>query len=113
MKETEIKKLVRDNIPEIIEKENIHCTVTILAEENYLAELAKKLQEEVQEFICEFDKQNDEEAIKELADVEEVIFAIIEALGVDKSSFERLREAKRTKNGGFDRRLFLDKISQD
>ena len=40
-------KLVRDNIPEIIEKDHKECNIRILEKEEYFVELNKKLDEEI------------------------------------------------------------------
>lgn len=64
-------KLVRDKIPEIIENNNEICKIRILSNEEYLAELNKKIQEEMKEYLESGD-------IEELADLEEVLRAILD-----------------------------------
>lgn len=44
-------KLVRDNIPSIIENDGCKCVIKILNEKEYKVELYKKLQEETNEVI--------------------------------------------------------------
>ncbi|WP_353736241.1 nucleoside triphosphate pyrophosphohydrolase [Ruminococcus sp.] len=67
-------KLVRDKIPEIIEKAGKTPVTHILSEEEYITELDRKLNEECSEYQA--DKN-----IEELADMLEVMYAIAEARG--------------------------------
>ena len=68
-------KLVRDKIPEIILKDNELPTTRILDDEEYIKELNRKLQEEVNEYL-------EAENIEEMVDILEVIRAILEHKGV-------------------------------
>lgn len=92
-------KLVRDNIPKIIQKNGNRPIIKILSEEDYLIELDKKLDEEVAEY--EKDK-----SIEEMADILEVLFAICEARGNSVEELLRIKEAKRRERGGFEKRIF-------
>ena len=66
-------KLVRDKIPEIIkENDNKDCKIRVLNNEEYLEELNKKLQEEVKEYL-------ESGEVEEVADIEEVLRAILKA----------------------------------
>ena len=62
-------KLVRDRIPEIIEKDGKRCEVEIVDDGKALEYLYKKLQEEVDELL-------EDRNLEEIADVVEVLFAI-------------------------------------
>jgi Uncharacterized conserved protein len=97
---TKYNKLIRDRIPEIIEKSGKSCIVETLNDEAFFDKLIEKLKEEMSEFIAEAENQDDENAIKELADLEEVILALVKAIGVSRESFERIREAKKLKTEG-------------
>ena len=98
-------KLVRDKIPEIIEKSGkiAHCRV--LENEEYLAELDRKLNEECAEFQAD-------KSIEEMADVLEVLYAIAEARGYSVEELERVRVAKAEKRGGFKDRIFLESVDE-
>ena len=50
MKEFIYEKLVRDKIPEIIEKSGKQCKTEILSDEKYLEMIDKKLDEELAEY---------------------------------------------------------------
>lgn len=98
-------KLVRDKIPEIIkENDNKDCKIRVLNNEEYLEELNKKLQEEVKEYL-------ESGEVEEVADIEEVLRAILKAKEVSQENFEAIRKQKVEKRGAFDKKIFL--ISTD
>ena len=94
-------KLVRDRIPEIIRRNGETPTVRILGNEEYEKELNKKLQEEVNEYLADGN-------IEELADVEEVLRALISLKGVSYQDFDKMREEKCERRGAFKERIFLE-----
>jgi predicted house-cleaning noncanonical NTP pyrophosphatase (MazG superfamily) len=93
-------KLVRDNIPAIIQKDGKTCEVVTLGDKEYLDALNAKLGEELKEY-------QEDRSIEELADVQEVINALVKANGLSLKEFDDLREKKRLSNGGFDKKLML------
>ena len=95
-------KLVRDNIPEIMIKNNAKPITRILTDEEYLTELNKKLLEEVKEYL-------ESGEIEELADIEEVILAILNAKKITKDNFEEIRQIKVKKRGAFNKKIFLER----
>lgn len=99
-------KLVRDKIPEIILKDNELPSTRILNDEEYIQELNKKLQEEVNEYL-------EEENIEEMVDILEVIRAILEHKGVTYEEIEEKRIKKATKRGAFKDKVFLEKVIQN
>lgn len=92
-------KLVRDKIPEIILADGKKPITRILDAEEYLEELDKKLNEEIAEYQAD-------KSIEEMADVLEVLLAICEARGHSTEELMAVREAKREKRGGFEKRIF-------
>lgn len=96
-------KLVRDNIPEIIEADGKKCEVEILPDDGYLKALDAKLNEELAEY-------HKDQNIEELADLLEVIYACAEARGASKEELERVRAEKAKKRGGFAKKIFLKKV---
>ena len=94
-------KLVRDKIPEIIESNGEVPKTRILSDEEYLIELTKKLQEEMQEYLASYD-------IEELADIEEVLLAILDAKNLSHEEFENIRTRKVEKRGAFKNKIFLE-----
>jgi len=94
-------KLVRDNIPEIMINNGAKPVTRILSNEEYLLELNKKLLEEVNEYL-------ESEDVLEIADIEEVLLAILKVKGVSKEKFDLLRIEKVNKRGAFDKKIFLE-----
>ena len=93
-------KLVRDRIPEIIAANDHRCEVRRLAPPERLDRLTVKLAEECDEF-------RESGRIEELADIAEVLRALVEELGVPWERFEDIRERKRDERGGFDEGILL------
>ena len=91
-------KLVRDKIPEIIKAKGINPVNHIAEEREYEKALLEKLKEEVSEFI---EDQNKEE----MADVMEVIYAILEQKGFTFREVEEVRMKKLEERGGFKKRI--------
>lgn len=96
-------KLVRDKIPEIIEKAGKKAYTHILSEEDYMNELDKKLNEECAEYQAN-------KNIEELADMLEVMYAIAEARGWSVSELEAVRRDKAEKRGGFRDKVYLEYV---
>lgn len=96
-------KLIRDKIPEIMDKNGKTFELRTLDDNEYSIMLNKKLHEEVQEF----NEANETEQIAELADIVEVIYAIVESKGVSIEQFEQVRLEKKEDRGGFTNKLFL------
>lgn len=99
-------KLVRDKIPEIITKDNRKPIITILDNKDYLVELNKKIQEEVQEYL-------ESNNIEELADIVEVIYGILDAKNISMEEFEKVRKSKVQKRGAFQEKIFLERVLED
>ena len=99
-------KLVRDNIPDIIEKNNEVAVTRILEGKEYLKELYKKLHEECNEVEM---AKNKEEITMELADVYEVLLAVMLYNDIKLEEVEASALIKRNKRGGFSKRLYLEK----
>lgn len=99
-------KLVRDNIPNIIENNGEVATTRVLDSEEYRCELYKKLNEECLEVISSKTK---DETLEELADVLEVLKSIAELENVKLEDVIEIAKQKRLKRGGFEKRIFLER----
>jgi predicted house-cleaning noncanonical NTP pyrophosphatase (MazG superfamily) len=100
MKRITYNKLVRDRIPEIIEKSGNKCIIEILSNEEYIEMLDKKLDEELAEY-------HKDENIEELADLLEVIYACAQARGYSLEELEKIRADKSDKRGSFSKKILL------
>lgn len=97
-------KLVRDRIPEIIEGTGQRCEIRVLSDEDCIRKLDEKLNEELAEY-------QESKAIEELADLLEVIEATARMRGCSWEALLDIKEQKRQKRGGFDKKLLLLEVS--
>ena len=97
----EFNKLVRDNIPAIIEGKKEVANTHVADEKEFEEKLHAKLREEVEEFL-------EEESIEELADVLEVLYKIAEIHSFSMDEVERIRIQKKLEKGGFENKIILD-----
>ena len=98
-----MNKLVRDNIPNIIEQKGDKPDFVILDSFDYYNELKKKLSEELTEF-------NESDDILELCDLVEVISAILDYRNINGKEFEEKRSKKNEANGKFKDKIFLNGV---
>lgn len=103
MSEKIYNKLVRDKIPEIIEKNNKEYEIEIVSKEDLQELLDKKLTEEVDEYLESKD-------IEELADILEVIHGILESKNISFDELEKIRLNKKEERGGFSKAIKLIKV---
>ena len=96
-------KLVRDKIPEIIEADGKACKTRILSDDEYIAALEAKLNEEVAEYRAD-------NSLEEMADVLEVLQAICVARQYSLEELEALRAKKANERGGFADKIFLEYV---
>ena len=99
-------KLVRDLIPEIIQKSGNKAVIRILNDQEYSEMLEKKLLEEVNEYITD-------KTVEELADILEVVYALASLKGATKEEVEALRVKKADARGGFEKKIFLERVEED
>jgi len=90
-----MRKLVRDGVPDAIRKSGREPDVERVAGEWLKLALKDKLVEEA----CEL--RQSEDVCEELVDVLEVVDAIIEYNGVDRSRLEKAKREKLERAGGF------------
>lgn len=96
-------KLVSDCIPEIIEADGNTCTCETLSQEEYLLLLDEKLNEELAEY-------QESKSLEELADLLEVIRAVVHARGWTLDHLEQHRTDKAARRGGFEKRILLTTV---
>ncbi|MDQ7095468.1 DUF429 domain-containing protein [Desulfosporosinus sp. PR] len=97
-------KLVRDKIPQIIEDSGKKAIIEKVSGTGYLDLL--KLGEELQEYL-------DSQKVEELADLVEVVYAILDYKGVSRQEFESIRKQKVEERGAFRDRLLLKEVRDD
>ncbi len=98
-------KLVRDKIPEIIEKSGNKCVIDILNDQEYLKKLDEKINEELLEFREEY-------SLEELCDLLEVLYAIAKVKGYSLEEIEKMRLKKNEERGAFDKKILLKEVTE-
>ena len=96
-------KLVRDRIPEIIERDGRAYEVVSMSDEEYREALRTKLIEEAEEAAV----ADREKLLSELADVYEIIDAIMVAYGIQREHVLEEQKTRRDQRGGFAKRIQL------
>jgi predicted house-cleaning noncanonical NTP pyrophosphatase (MazG superfamily) len=99
-------KLVRDRIPEILQKKNKEFVAYKVADGDYSLYLKKKLREEVEEFL-------ESPSVHELADVYEVLSALLKDMDVTMADVRRERAMKIEERGAFSERWILAGVKDD
>lgn len=94
-------KLVRDKIPEIIIEKGGTPITHIADDKEYWEKLKEKLTEEVDEFL-------ESETLEELADIQEVIGAIMDYKNFSNKELQKAKEEKAEERGAFKERIILE-----
>jgi predicted house-cleaning noncanonical NTP pyrophosphatase (MazG superfamily) len=81
-----------------------------LNDEEFLRELIKKVLEESQEMK---NYENIQDLKEEVADVQEVLDYIKKEINLSEKEVKELQKIKIDKNGGFDKRIWLDDVGVD
>lgn len=103
------QKLVRDNIPAIIEKNGETCVTRTLSDKEYEDALVEKLQEEVTELLNSYTAKERSalDCAEKMADVQEVLYAMGKTCAVSKREIEQVRSQKASEKGTFSKKIFL------
>lgn len=103
--ESEYPKLVRDNIPDIIEKDRGQKPETrTLEDEEFQKYLLKKMVEEATELRGAKDKEH---LAEELADIFEIIDELLVANDLKPEEIREIQKQKAEKRGGFKKRILM------
>ena len=97
---TVYNKLVRDNIPQIIEENGGKAEIRILSDEEYCTFLEAKLDEEVGEY-------HRDKTAEELADILEVVYALASSIGCSQEELQAIYQKKHDSRGGFEKKILL------
>ncbi|ERJ11840.1 nucleoside triphosphate pyrophosphohydrolase [Haloplasma contractile] len=99
-------KLVRDLIPDIIEKSGKTYVTHIAKDSEYTSHLYKKVREELEEFI-----ENPSE--EEMADILEVLDHISNQFNLNRKKIEQVKEQKNIVRGSFKKKIILEEVIED
>lgn len=103
-------KLIRDRIPEILERSDKDFKVETLNHDRFILELKKKLEEELAEYQAATTNEN---ALEELADILEVIYCLTEVHKATFKELEQIRIDKAAERGSFKEKLLLIEVEDD
>jgi len=106
MKTIKYNKLIRDRIPEIIEASGKKAIVEKVEGEELLDLLNKKLFEELKEY-------EESGEVEELADLVEVVQAILDYKRISIEDFNKIREKKNMSRGAFKEGLLLIEVVEE
>ena len=98
-------KLVRDDIPRIIEESGKTCEYHVANYDEYKARLYEKMREELDEFI-------NTPCYEEAADMWEVFLSICELHELNMLRVESAAKDKRKERGGFKDRIILETVNE-
>ncbi|MFJ8452482.1 phosphoribosyl-ATP pyrophosphohydrolase [Bacillus paramycoides] len=103
-------KLVRNKIPQIIKNNGKTPTTRILPEGEYIKEICKKTEEELNEYL---EAKTKPHKLEELADLLELINALAEHEGTTLEEINTIRKKKADERGGFQNRTFLIEVTDN
>jgi len=103
----EYNKLVRDRIPEIIHQSGNECEFAVLSDGEYCQALRVKLLEEAKEVA----EAEGEDLVTELADLYEVIDALMASYGIAGDRVVKAQVKRREERGGFAQKIMLLRTS--
>ena len=96
----------REISSEIIEADGKTCVTEILPDEQYLKMLDAKLSEELAEY-------QESKSLEEMADLLEVIRAVVNARGWTWEQLEQARQEKAVQRGGFEKKILLKEVIEN
>ncbi len=96
-------KLGRDRMPEILESRNIGYAVEEMKQAEYYQALWHLLDEKVQVAV----KMVDDDLVRELADILEIIYAIATVHNIQRNQIQACQMQRHLDRGAFERRLKL------
>lgn len=99
------EKLVRDEIPRVIEEKGTLAVTSVVSGAEFRQALEAKLMEELKEWQESYDSE-------ELADIFEVVRAMAEESGRSIEEIQRLAEEKRKQRGGFSEGIWLEYVEE-
>jgi predicted house-cleaning noncanonical NTP pyrophosphatase (MazG superfamily) len=94
-------KLVRDKIPAILNEKNKIYIMHQADNTEYENKLKEKLMEEVKEFL-------ESPSLEELADIQEVVLALLDTHKWSYGELEKVRQTKLNERGGFTQHFILE-----
>ena len=98
------KKLIRDNMPEIMAAKGQKLKTRILSDEEFIPALENKLLEEVQELRTD----PAENKFEKIAYIYEILDALKKAMDISDEALAVERKTRLEERGGFEKHIFLE-----
>lgn len=99
-------KLVRDKIPGILKRKGKSYLAFKADDKQIMDYLTKKLLEESEEFY-------EDPSLEELADIQEVVYALLDRIGHSREQLEEARKSKEFARGAFKNGWILGEVLDD
>ena len=103
----EVDKLIRDNIPEILDKKWITYKTEVSSWDKLKEYIIKKIIEEVQELIDANNWQDKNKIVWEIVDVTDIIKKYCKEMWITEEEIEKVRTQKNKERGWFDKWIIL------
>jgi len=97
-------KLIRDNIPDKMEKKGSAFEINTLGNEEFEEELIKKVEEEASGLQ---NSKSKEDFVAEIADIMDVVDEIKKIKNISNKEIKEKQKKNFEKKGGFDKKIFL------
>jgi predicted house-cleaning noncanonical NTP pyrophosphatase (MazG superfamily) len=110
MKTIVYNKLVRDRVPEILISKGHVPLMRVLAQPEYVHYLKQKILEEASEVVQATSR---DAFLTELTDLLEVIESLTIASGITLDQLKEQQKSRRLARGGFEKRIFLEKVDEN
>ncbi|SLM31173.1 Type III restriction protein res subunit [Desulfamplus magnetovallimortis] len=104
-------KLIRDNIPQIIEKAGKKAIIRPISGKELKDALGQKILEESFELFNEWQRDDKKNILKEAADLLEILLAAIEFQGFTLNDLMSKQKERTQKRGAFQKHLFLEQVT--
>ena len=106
-KPPQFRKLVRDKVPDIIEKSGRTPVTRVAGQGEFTGALKEKILEEARELV---NAASEEEELEEIIDIMEAVNAYMKQKDVPVGRAEMMRKHKLRKRGGFEKAIILEGI---
>ncbi|HHX18368.1 MAG TPA: nucleoside triphosphate pyrophosphohydrolase [Clostridium sp.] len=106
MKSTEYNKLIRDKMPKYIEQRGQKAIIEKLRDTDMIFYLNLKLREELTGY-------EDDRSVEKIADIVEVLYAILDYKGVSLNKFEKIRAKRANTLGKYKEKLLLKEVIEE
>lgn len=103
-------KLIRDKVIDSISSQGRTPNIKILDNKSFETEICSKLVDEAKEVVGSIEDRG--HLSEEIADVLEVIDAIIKTKNLNLDEIQKIKVDKRNQWGGFDKQIWLESVTE-